>query len=156
MSWHTDDCSHNTVNINRFLKKSFIIAFSSSPGVWQLWLKAALLLHVWNTERQDVSCSSKSCVGLLHNGLHSWNRARNEGETGKWKLQPSAGGLSWLCVHTMRKEEPVEIDCLYSTQKESVFIIHENMSPYLVSFCGVLRCVHAGWSPHDQTFVTLH
>lgn len=56
-----------------------------------------------------------------------------------------------FCVHAVRKEEPGELVCLYSTQKEPVFIVHKNMSPYLVSFCGVLRCAHA--VPHDQTFV---
>jgi len=54
--------------------------------------------------------------------------------------------LSWLSVrfvHTVWQEEPVELVCFYSAHEEPMFIIHENMSPYLVSFCGVLRCVRA-------------
>lgn len=46
-------------------------------------------------------------------------------------------------VHTARQEEPVALVCFYSTHKEPVFIMHPNMSPYLVSFCGVLRCLSA-------------
>lgn len=45
--------------------------------------------------------------------------------------------LSWLSVHfihTARQEEPVELVCFYSAHKEPVFIMHQNMSPYLVSF----------------------
>lgn len=51
--------------------------------------------------------------------------------------------LSWLslrCEQTLRQDEPVELVCFYSTHQKPVFIIHENMSPYLVLLRGVLRC----------------
>lgn len=48
--------------------------------------------------------------------------------------------LPWICAHFVpRQEGLVELVCFYSTYKEQVFIIHQNMSPYLVSFCGVLQ-----------------
>lgn len=48
--------------------------------------------------------------------------------------------LPWLCAHFVPIQEGlVELVCFYSTYNEQVFIIHQNMSPYLVSFCGVLQ-----------------
>lgn len=62
--------------------------------------------------------------------------------------------LSWLFVHfvhTIRQEEPVELVCFYSTHKEPVFIIHQSISPYLVSFSGVLGCLTAEQALHFTT-----
>lgn len=41
-------------------------------------------------------------------------------------------------IRTARREEPVELVCFYSAHKEPVFIVHQNISPYLVWFCAVL------------------
>lgn len=46
----------------------------------------------------------------------------------------------WLCAHFVpRQEGRVGLVCFSSAYNEQVFIIHQNMSPYLVSFCGVLQ-----------------
>lgn len=50
--------------------------------------------------------------------------------------------LSWLServVQTVRRMEPAEFVCFYSTHGKTVFIVHKNISPYLVFFRGVLR-----------------
>lgn len=61
--------------------------------------------------------------------------------------------LSLHFIHTTRQEEPVEPVCFCSTHKEPVFIEHQNMSPYLVSFW-----VYRGSPPllSEKRYVALH
>lgn len=68
-------------------------------------------------------CSCRTSIGLVLKDRSLVWRTRSL----FWK-QPSGRGSR--CT---RQEEPVELVCFYSTHREPVFIMHQNMSPYLVS-----------------------
>lgn len=74
-------------------------------------------------EKSPVCCGRRTSLALVLKERSLVWRTRSL----FWK-QPSGRGS-----RRTRQEEPVELVCFYSTHREPVFIMYQNMSPYLVS-----------------------